>query len=126
MVASESKGLYVNDECYKMALTDAISVACKGLGIGADIYWQKDNTKYNDSKKEEVAKINEMESEIDKLRKTVISASHVTALKKRADSIGIPYAVIEKEYGVDDMSKLTEADYGDCLNKLAAEEAKRS
>lgn len=52
LVASERNGLYVNDECYKMALTDAISVACKSLGVGADIYWQKDNTKYNDVKKE--------------------------------------------------------------------------
>lgn len=52
LVANEKKGLYVNDECYKMALTDAISVACKSLGIGADVYWNKDNTKYNDSKKE--------------------------------------------------------------------------
>ena len=51
LVASERNGLYVNDECYKMALTDAISVACKSLGIGADVYWNKDNTKYNDTKK---------------------------------------------------------------------------
>ena len=40
LVASEEKGLYVNDECYKMALTDAISVACKALGMGADVYWE--------------------------------------------------------------------------------------
>jgi len=39
--------LYVSDECFKMALTDAISVACKALGIGADIYYQKDRTKYD-------------------------------------------------------------------------------
>lgn len=45
-VANETRGLYVSDECFKMALTDAISVACKALGFGADIYWQKDNTKY--------------------------------------------------------------------------------
>lgn len=30
-----------------MATTDAISVACKQLGIGADIYWDKDKTKYS-------------------------------------------------------------------------------
>lgn len=46
-VASESRGLYTSDECYKMALTDAISVACKALGFGADIYWQADRTKYD-------------------------------------------------------------------------------
>lgn len=46
-VASERNGLYTSDECYKMALTDAISVACKALGFGADVYWDKDTTKYN-------------------------------------------------------------------------------
>lgn len=36
----------VSDEGYKMALTDALSVACKALGIGADVYFAKDKTKY--------------------------------------------------------------------------------
>ena len=36
----------LNDEAYKMAYTDAISVACKALGLGADVYWGKDDTKY--------------------------------------------------------------------------------
>jgi len=35
-----------NDEGYKMAYTDALSVACKALGIGADVYFEKDKTKY--------------------------------------------------------------------------------
>lgn len=39
-----------SDECYKMALTDAISVAAKALGVGADVYFEKDKTKYNDNK----------------------------------------------------------------------------
>lgn len=51
-IAKEKSGLYVSDECYKMALTDAISVACKALGVGADIYWEKDATKYTGSKKD--------------------------------------------------------------------------
>ena len=46
MVANEKNGLYTSDECYKMALTDAISVACKALGFGADVYWGADRTKY--------------------------------------------------------------------------------
>ena len=46
-VAKESKGLYTDDECFKKALTDALGVACKALGVGADVYWQKDKTKYN-------------------------------------------------------------------------------
>lgn len=45
-VANEKNGPYVDDECYKKALTDAISVAAKALGVGGDVYWQKDPTKY--------------------------------------------------------------------------------
>lgn len=45
-VVEERNGLYTSDECFKMALTDAISVAAKALGIGADVYWQADATKY--------------------------------------------------------------------------------
>lgn len=48
MLINTEKGKPVtNDECFKMALTDAISVACKALGIGADVYWAQDKTKYN-------------------------------------------------------------------------------
>lgn len=45
-VAKENKGLFMSDECFKMATTDAIGVACKQLGIGADVYWAADVTKY--------------------------------------------------------------------------------
>lgn len=36
-----------SDEAYKMAYTDAISVATKALGIGADVYWEAGRTKYS-------------------------------------------------------------------------------
>lgn len=45
-VAKETSGLYTSDECYKMALTDAISVACKALGVGANVYWEAGRSKY--------------------------------------------------------------------------------
>lgn len=47
LVSKEKGGLYTNDECFKMALTDAISVACKALGMGADVYWETGRTKYD-------------------------------------------------------------------------------
>lgn len=46
-VSNEKNGPTVSDECFKMALTDAISVACKSLGFGADIYWSQGRTKYD-------------------------------------------------------------------------------
>lgn len=52
LISKETNGLYTDDECYKKAYTDAISVACKALGIGADIYWNE-NTKYSGNVKEE-------------------------------------------------------------------------
>lgn len=48
-VANEKNGPYVSDECFKMALTDALSVGCKALGFGADIYWEKDRSKYSEA-----------------------------------------------------------------------------
>jgi len=46
-VANERNGLYTSDECFKMALTDAISVSCKALGFAADVYWNSDRSKYD-------------------------------------------------------------------------------
>lgn len=46
LVQPTKNGPKASDEGYKMALTDALSVACKALGIGADVYWDKDKTKY--------------------------------------------------------------------------------
>lgn len=49
LVAKESAGLRANDEAYKMALTDALSVAMKQLGVASAIYeglW--DGSKYKD------------------------------------------------------------------------------
>lgn len=65
LATSESKGIYVSDECYKMATTDALSVACKQLGIGADVYFDKDITKYT----KEVQKITKEQA--DELRKEI-------------------------------------------------------
>lgn len=48
LLMQESKGPYTSDEAYKMAYTDAISIACKALGVGADIYYSKDRTKYSE------------------------------------------------------------------------------
>lgn len=47
LVDTQREKLTSNDEAYKMAYTDAISVACKALGFAADVYWEKDRTKYD-------------------------------------------------------------------------------
>lgn len=61
-VAQYSKGTKVSDENYKMALTDALSVCMKMLGVAANIYWQNGSqnggqfeTKYQQADAKEVA-----------------------------------------------------------------------
>lgn len=46
LTAKESSGLYNSDEAYKMALTDALGVAMKTLGVAADVYMGAFDTKH--------------------------------------------------------------------------------
>jgi len=50
LVEEETRGLHASDEGYKMAVTDALSVAFKTLGFASDVYagmW--DGSKYRDA-----------------------------------------------------------------------------
>lgn len=93
-VAKETCGLFTDDEAYKKAYTDALSVACKSLGIGADVYWEKDSTKYSpnvsekrstENKKSKRDQINEL------IKETSITLSDVNAwiLKRFGSRINI-------------------------------------
>lgn len=46
ILKTNTKGLQSDDEAFKKSETDAISVACKKMGIGADVYWSEGSTKY--------------------------------------------------------------------------------
>ena len=61
LVSAEKSGLYTNDECYKMALSDAIGTACKALGMSADIYFSKDRSKYTEAQDAPEAKMETVE-----------------------------------------------------------------
>jgi hypothetical protein len=107
------KGAYANDEAYKMATTDAISVACKQLGMGADIYWSADNTKYVDKKKPEVG---EIEGMIADAETTPISKNHIDILLAKAKRFDVNVA---EKYNKESIEELTEAEYGRAMNALA-------
>lgn len=115
LASKEKKGLYVNDECYKMATTDAISVACKSLGMGADVYWQNDNTKYNDVKKE-----------ADDLVTSPITKSHIEIIELKAKDFNVNIEDITKRYGKEKLEDLTEADYGRAMNTFQSMARARS
>ena len=102
-ISKESKGLYTSDECFKMAYTDALSVACKSLGMGADVYWgdNKYNTnakgKQNTAKKDSSDKgenldrvklfseINELELELDIPHEKTLKICKVKSLNELSD-----------------------------------------
>ena len=61
LVAKESKGMHTSDECFKMALSDAIGTACKALGMSADIYFSKDRSKYTANQDTQEVKVETFE-----------------------------------------------------------------
>ena len=80
-VAKEKNGLYTSDECFKMALTDAISVSCKALGVGADVYWDKDATKYDRKESESKSPPTETSKELNEALKGINGAKDIPSLQ---------------------------------------------
>lgn len=104
LVAQERNGLQVSDECYKMATTDAISVACKCLGFGADIYWAQDSTKYTKAEGAE------------KVGKQLINGTKVIALKDRCEKEGVSADKLCEVYKVKSLEMLTEEQFSNICN----------
>lgn len=110
-VASERSGLYTSDECYKMALTDAISVACKALGFAADVYWSSDRTKYSSNQTEQK---NEKKSPAQELA----SEYQIKKIKDLAKQTGTSLDKIMSGYKVDDLHKLPAMTAGKAIQAL--------
>lgn len=104
--AKEKNGIYVSDECYKMATTDAISVACKQLGIGADVYWDRDVTKYSTPA---MQACEEKEKEEDQRLKKVL---------EELSRIGYSEKSICKTYKIDAVCAMSNLQIKDFLNKV--------
>ncbi len=101
LATKEKSGLFVSDECYKMATTDALSVACKNLGIGADVYFEKDRTKY---------------SENDDIKKA--GAQKKSELTKLIDQKGTDIRRVLYTYRAKSVDDLSEDDCDDAIKKL--------
>ena len=62
-IAEGKYGPRSSDEAKKMAYTDALSIACKSLGIGHDIWYSNDRTKYTMPNSDEPVKKSAAKSE---------------------------------------------------------------
>ena len=86
-VTMERNGAYVSDEVYKMALTDALSVAMKSLGVAADIYFAKGadlGTKYaiNEQAANGQLPVQQIDSNLEVIIANIKIASSVEELSK--------------------------------------------
>ncbi len=109
--ARQKDGVYVSDECYKMASTDAISVACKQLGIGADVYWDADRTKYDDPKAPTT--MQQAEAPVDKQR-----AELIVQMQAELQRTGYGAKAVLKTYKASDLGSLSNLQIKDCIKRL--------
>lgn len=111
LVTKESKGLYVDDEAYKKAYTDMMSVACKALGVGADVYWSKDRSKYGDLNGNNAEKINEH---------GVKTLNNLMYERQKADKQQTNrfYCELQKKYSFNDFTEVTSDKYNAILDDI--------
>lgn len=109
--ARQKDGVYVSDECYKMATTDAISVACKQLGVGADVYWDADRTKCDDPKAPTT--MQQAEAPVDKQRAELIGQ-----MREQLQRTGYGTNAVLKTYKASDVGSLSNLQIKDCIKRL--------
>lgn len=110
-IANEKNGLYTSDECFKMAYTDALSVACKSLGMGADVYWGDSKYAKNDNKDE-----NQNEWQVTE-NTNLVTDAEAKSIYNLMTRKGLKVVEeLKKNYGIDNTSKLTKEQYFSILN----------
>ncbi len=136
MVQSSKNGPYASDECYKMATTDAISVACKQLGIGADVYWAAGRTKYSQQEElsQEKAKVSQEKAKAAPRKEepkeeraawtsadlSAISEAHIATIKDMAARKGYSERNICSLYKKTAFKALNFGEWNDAMAKLNA------
>lgn len=105
LVRTTKNGPKASDEGYKMALTDALSVACKALGIGADIYFANDRTKYT---AQETKPVSVQQKAEQPATVTAMDPAQVAAQAKKAECIKILIRNAVEAYGDDSTAKLNQ------------------
>lgn len=125
-VVNETNGPHTSDECFKMALTDALSVSCKALGIGADVYWEKDSNKYDTGDKPATTgdKAKLQDKDIGELFITPAQVNELKMLCKDADGKPVKAEVerlqaIMKKYNYTKTGEIMKSDYDKIMNEFA-------
>lgn len=117
-VIIRKEGAKVSDEGYKMAYTDALSVACKALGIGADVYFEKDKTKYTAEETKEPTK-----SETKTQGKGKITPKQIEAISARYK--GNMMARLLTANGLEKLEDMTIEKASDLIQKIKEADEKK-
>ena len=98
-----------------MALTDAISVACKSLGFGADIYFGKDRTKYNTGNADDTDTPTDNTTGDNTVTAKVLSVKQINRLHAIRRSVNMDEdtlkKILTKYYNKDKSEELTRSEY---------------
>lgn len=131
-VAKEKSGLYTSDECFKMALTDAISVACKALGMGADVYYANDKSKYDESGqpgKTETKKQGQRKSNTEQDKQSNGNDANFQSFWANVKNLGFSEDEVHKVAGVDSLKGCSQKQLNSLLielNKLKMSQSVRA
>nr|DAS85573.1 MAG TPA: DNA repair protein-like protein [Caudoviricetes sp.] len=114
----EKSGIHVSDEAFKMAVTDAISVACKMLGVGADVYWESDKTKYSSKSSEKHGGANEKQTTVPPQGKLDPQSysERVRGIIAQCNRTNTSLAEVLKRYKVDNVENMSDLQIKSCMN----------
>jgi hypothetical protein len=111
-----------SDECYKMATTDALGSACKCLGIGAAIYWEKGSKYTMEQEYDEFIALDEVgyatQTQIDELKEYMKVAKKLDYITRVKEANTIEYINQMSEKAVNSIiTKFMEADVLEAVAK---------
>lgn len=93
LTASESNGLYNSDECFKMAITDALSAALKMIGVAADVYMGVFDGKHGNNNNGNAAKTQATDQK--KERVWTVAQKNAIVTAKYADNVHEAKAMLD-------------------------------
>ncbi len=119
LAAKETKGMHYSDEAYKMAETDAISVACKSLGFGSNVYWSNSKSKYNQTGPSYQPESNQAKT----LSEGQIKRLFAIAIGKGYDANSVK-ATVKKKYNLTILEQMSKTQYDEMCNGYESLEKK--
>ena len=117
-VQTQKGDLFTSDEAYKMALTDALSVACKMLGFGADVYWGDGAATKYDMQQQLSEQPPEQPQPQPQPQARGISEKDAMVIESMATQEQIPIEAICQRYKVNKLTELNTKQYVSVLKDI--------